>query len=221
VAASAAVEPSPYGSVAAEPYEPSEEPERDDNAPATLWNSKYDYAFGGMGGVGVMYTRFGGKNSVLVCGEGAVIIDHALSLGGGGCGLARRLKADDYSSTYTSDERMAFGYGGAIGRYHFLSRNMVNLSVGVMVGAGGVTTGTWQSDSDDVNNDDGRDFKSTHNDALFIVEPQIGAHLNLTRWLRLGATAGYRFVSAVDTVGLEASDISGIVAGGQLQAGWF
>ncbi len=216
----AAVGPSPYGTSTG--YEPasstSEEPSQK-RVPETLLDSNYDYAFGGMGGIAVMYSRFGGKNVVLVCGEGAVIIDHAFTLGGGGCGMARSPKAQEYSaSAYTEDDRMAFGYGGAIARYHFNSRKMVNYSLGVLVGAGGVTTGTWSGDPDDM---DDEEFEVEHSDAVFVVEPQVGAHLNITRWLRVGAVAGYRVVSAVDTEGLGASDVSGITAGGQIQAGWF
>jgi len=53
------------------------------------------------------------------------------------------------------------------------------------------------------------------------VEPQVGAHVNITRWLRLGAVAGYRVVSGMDTKGLSDSDLAGPTVGGQIQAGWF
>lgn len=222
VAPNSAVEPSPYGPVTAQPAKPLDEtPEPvDENAPATLWDKNYDYAFGGMGSVGVMYSRFGGKNAALVCGEGAVIIDHALTLGGGGCGITRMLKAEDYATgEYDSDDRMTFGYGGAIGRYHFLSRKLVNYSVGVLVGAGAVTTGSWTGTRNKL--EDEEPFTAERQDALFVVQPELGVHLNITRWLRTGATVGYRLVSGVDTKGLSAQDMNGIVAGGQIQAGWF
>jgi hypothetical protein len=173
-----------------------------------------------MGGVGVMYSRLAGKNVPLVCGEGAVIIDHALTLGGGGCGVAKLLKAQDYSTSsnqYDSDDRIAFGYGGAIVKYHFLSRQLVNVSIGTMIGAGGVTSGSWTYGEDD----EDKEFHNARHDAVFVLEPQVGAHLNITRWLRAGAVVGYRYVAGVDTKGLSERDISGITAGGQLQAGWF
>jgi hypothetical protein len=184
-----------------------------------LWDSNVDYAFGGMGGIGVMYTRIAGKDSPLICGEGAVIIDHALTLGGGGCGVTRLLKAQDYSSVaYDDNDRLTFGYGGAIGRYHFRSRKLVNVSVGALVGAGAVTTGSWTPKNGDNWEDK---FDAQRHDAVFVFEPQVGAHMNITRWLRLGAVAGYRIVSGVDTKGLSAGDLSGLTLGGQVQAGWF
>jgi hypothetical protein len=220
VASSASVEPSPYGPSAAEQNQKRnrERVEGARDRPETLVDESADYAFGGMGGVGVMYTRIAGKNAPLVCGEGAFIIDHALTLGGGGCGLPRMLKAQDYSTTdYDADDRMTFGYGGAILRYHFRSRRMVNFSIGALVGAGGVTTGSWDNKSDDFSDN----FRDRRHDAVFVFEPQVGAHINITRWLRAGAVGGYRLVSGVDTKGLNAADLFGITAGGQLQGGWF
>ena len=46
-------------------------------------------------------------------------------------------------------------------------------------------------------------------------------NVNLTRWLRVGANAGYRFTGGVRRFGLEESDLNGIVAGGTLALGWF
>ncbi len=43
---------------------------------------------------------------------------------------------------------------------------------------------------------------------VFIVQPSAGIEFNLFKWMRLGAKGGYRFVSDVDTVGLENSDVS-------------
>ncbi len=219
-------------SVAASPYEQespaagtesprkpagASHPEAEDR-PATLFGGDTDYAFGGFGGLGVMYTRFAGMDAVSVCGEGAVIIDHALTLGGGGCGVTRLAKAQNFGDAiYDSDQRMAFGYGGAIGRYHFFSRKVVNLSVGTLIGAGALTVGTRKPDADrgDMSLEDTRD------DAVFVLEPQVGGYANLTRWLRVGASVGYRFVAGVDFAGVKSSDLAGPSAGLQIQAGWF
>jgi hypothetical protein len=220
-ASSASVEPSPYGPPASPPSKTTkvQEEEAKSDVPATLLDGSVDYAFGGMGGIGVMYTRIAGKDSPLICGEGAVIIDHSLTLGGGGCGITRMLRAQDYSSTaYDDNDRMTFGYGGAIGRYHFRSRKLVNVSVGALIGAGGVTTGSWTPKS---GKDWTEQFDAERHDAVFVFEPQVGAHVNITRWLRLGAVAGYRIVSGVDTKGLSASDLAGPTLGGQIQGGWF
>lgn len=175
-----------------------------------------DYAIGGFGGVGVMYTRFAGHNAVQVCGEGAVIIDHALTLGGGGCGITTMLNADQYGP-YGPNDRINFGYGGAIIRYHLFSNRPINLGIGALIGAGGLTIGTL-----DGSNDNGPgNLTRTRSDAVFVLEPQIGGYANLTRWLRVGVTAGYRIVSSVNTQGLSAGDLTAPTLGGVIQAGWF
>jgi hypothetical protein len=220
-AAPNSVEVSPYGAGASDAppptATPAPPPRRD--VPATLFDSSSDYSIGGFGGIGVMYTRFAGGDRPLICGEGAVIIDHQFTLGGGGCGIASRMSAEKYGAApHSTDDRLLFGYGGAIVRYHFFSRRAVNLAVGGLIGAGGLQLGTWngkgsQSDTDN--------FTRKSQDAVFVVEPQVGGYVNLTRWLRFGAVGGFRFVSGVDTKGLRSQDLMGPTLGGQIQGGWF
>jgi hypothetical protein len=213
---------SPYGnggSDASPPAAPPPAPRPKDDAPATLFASGQDYAIGGFGGLGVMYTRFAGHDRPLVCGEGAVIIDHRFTLGGGGCGIAAMMNGSMYGNgPHSSDDRMSFGYGGAIVRYHFFSRKAANLAVGGLIGAGGLEIGTYKGTGDTT---DWNNYNGKHPDVVFVVEPQIGGYANLTRWLRVGAVGGFRFVSGVDTKGLKASDLMGPTIGGQIQAGWF
>ncbi len=219
--------PRSSGSVPASPYEspkpirvtqpeppPPSEPARKDR-PETLFGGG-DYAIGGFGGMGVMYTRFANNDVVQVCGEGAVIIDHALTFGGGGCGIAMLVHAANFGPPpHDPRDRLSFGYGGAIVRYHFYSRRVANLGVGALVGAGGLAIGPLTGSADN------RDYKPRRTEALFVFEPQIGGYLNITRWLRVGATAGYRIVSPVSTAGLSASDVGGLSVGGRVELGWF
>jgi hypothetical protein len=190
------------------------------DGPPTLLDMSADYAIGGFGGVGVMYTRFAGSSAVQVCGEGGVIIDHSLELGGGGCGVTTTVSA--YEKGYGPeprypDDRMTFGYGGFLIRYHLFSRRIVNLGVGALIGAGGLTIGTWDSSQDGW----AKDYKHMRSEAVFVVEPHVGAYTNFTRWLRFGAVAGFRFVSGVDTQGVSAWDLAAPTLGGVVQGGWF
>jgi hypothetical protein len=215
--AAAAPEPSPYDSGEPGSSNSTPKPAKTRDVPATLLDMSADYDIGGMGGVGVMYTRFARTDAVQVCGEGAVIIDHAFTLGGGGCGIVTRIKGEKYGpEQHDPDDRVQFGYGGAIARYHFFSRRVVNLSVGTLIGAGAIAIGTWHGSSDDTDNFDSR----TH-EAVFVLEPQVGCHANVTRWLRVGVHAGYRLVSGVDTERLSWKSTSSPTLGGTIQVGWF
>jgi hypothetical protein len=187
----------------------------DSGAPATLFasNSKLD----GYGALGVMYTRFAGRDAAELCGEGGLTIDRTLTLGLAGCGIARTIKTTKLDPTEDARYRTAFGYGGAVVRYHFFSQKVYNLSLGTVIGAGMVAADDWDEHHDDRANNDG-----PHRvDWVFIVEPQIGGYVNVVRWLRMGATVGYRFVSGVDTKGLSASDLAAPTVGLQAQVGWF
>lgn len=231
-AAAAQTEPtSAASSLGPSPYEPSNRPpqatkppaapvppSKQDDGPPTLLGRGGDYAIGGFGGLGVMYTRFAGTNAVQVCGEGAVIIDHALTLGGGGCGITTPISAAKYGPwPQDPNQKMTFGYGGAIIRYHLFSNSAINLGVGALVGAGGLVIGIYNE-----NADPGSDsFTNKRSEAVFVFEPQVGGYANMTRWLRLGVTGGYRITSSVHMQGLSAGDLSSPTLGGVLQIGWF
>jgi hypothetical protein len=212
---------SPYGP-APPPYEPPAPPPPQrsmtgTSSPATLLDAAGDYAIGGFGGISVMYTRFVGTNAAQVCGEGAVILDHALTFGGGGCGVVTMVDAQGYGDLpHDPSDRLMFGYGGAIIRYHFRSREMVNVAAGALIGAGGLSIGPY-----DTQTDPGQTVQPKSSEAVFVFEPQIGAYLNVTRFLRLGVNGGYRIASSVKTKGLSAADISGPSLGGSIQLGWF
>lgn len=223
------VEPS-SSTVAASPYDsppapavqvadkaPSPPPKQKTyDGPPTLIDFSIDYAIGGYGGVGVMYTRFVNSGVPQVCGEGAVLLDHVLEIGGGGCGITASVDASAYGpEPHQSGDRMRFGYGGGLIRYHFFSHSKVNLGVGALIGAGGISIGVPND------NDDTGEYTHLRSEAVFVFEPHVGAYSNVTRWLRIGAIVGYRLVSGVDMKNLSNSDFSAPTLGGVVQGGWF
>ena len=54
-----------------------------------------------------------------------------------------------------------------------------------------------------------------------MFQPAVAVHANLTKWMRLGLTAGYRLTSGVDHLGFKESDVNGLMLGGQIQFGAF
>ncbi len=184
---------------------------------ATLLDSG-DYAFGGFAGVNVMYTRFAKTNATLVCGEGGLILDHALVFGGGGCGLVTNISGEAYGDApHEPNDRLMFGYGGALVRYHFLSKEVANVAIGMLIGAGGITIGSWKGTGEDWQ----KDYTPKRSEAVFILEPQVGGYLNITRWFRVGASANYRLASGVGIPGLTSSQVGGPSMGINLHFGWF
>ncbi len=86
-----------------------------------------------------------------------------------------------------------------------------------LLGISGTSNYRGTSWNDD-NYDEHRHLK-TH-DALFVAEPRLTGYINLTRWARMGAFAGYRFVGGVNMQNLSTGDLSGPVVGGTVQFGW-
>lgn len=77
----------------------------------------------------------------------------------------------------------------------------------------------WGSVNIDVN-DNNLEYEDL--DKIFVVTPEIGIELNVTKWFRVGATAGYRFVDGVDkSTGLSDDDFRGTVATLAIRFGWF
>ncbi|MEM6397680.1 MAG: hypothetical protein AAF741_15130 [Bacteroidota bacterium] len=91
-----------------------------------------------------------------------------------------------------------------------LSYNAVHPYISVRAGWGAI----------DINFDNpDTDFNS---DQIFAVTPEVGAELNLTRWMRLSGALGYRYISGVnDDNPLEESSLRGLTANITLRFGWF
>lgn len=68
--------------------------------------------------------------------------------------------------------------------------------------------------------DPGLEFEDL--DQVFVATPEIGLEFNLTRWMRLGGTVGYRYISGInDETPIGSDDLNGLVAGVTLRLGWF
>jgi hypothetical protein len=179
--------------------------------PPVLLRSKS--RLGGYGALTVAYSRMLGRDGALIGAEGALLVEHRLSIGLAGYGFARRPRGPN--DLNGDSQRFESGYGGLSLHYLLLTQSPLCFSFGALVGGGAVTLGpSHYSDR----RDDWEDRVST--DAFFVIEPQIGAHATLTRWMRIGATASYRFVSGVSRFGFDNSDVNGVVLGSNIQLGW-
>jgi hypothetical protein len=177
--------------------------------PVTLFGHG-NVKFGGYGSIGARYARLRGEDTALVGLEGALLIDHRLAVGFAAYGSSnehRLASGNGFDRPF-----MHFGYGGFLMRYHaFIPRSPVSISFAALVGGGGVgLTDRWD---DDVRRDNA--------DVFFIFEPQLGAHLNVTRWMRVGVDAGYRLVSGIGRFGFTEADFRGASVGGSVGFGWF
>jgi len=200
-------------------------PARDayDGPPLLLGNGK-QFRLGGYGGIGGAYTRLMGQHSGLVSFEAAFLLDHRLSLGAVGYAFTRTPSGPDAADG--SQRQFGAGYGGVAVRYSVFSGLPVYGTFGLVLGAGAVNLhrdNGWddEADWDDGFDEDDPSFKAGRFDPFLFVQPEIALNANATRWLRFGATLGYRFTNGVGRFGLDESDLNGVVVGGSIQVGWF
>ena len=96
------------------------------------------------------------------------------------------------------------GYGGLELDYIASSNDLLHLSVGVLVGAGGI--GYTHDNNNDMFN------TSPAKDAFFVLEPSAHVNLNVTHYFRIAAGASYRYVSGLKSIVSTNNDLSGPTA---------
>jgi len=170
---------------------------------------------GGYGGFSTAYTHMLDHNGALIGVEGALLLAHRLSFGLAGYGFSRAPSGP--AALDGSERRFGVGYGGFVVRYAFLTHLPVYPSLGVLIGGGAVVL----TDEDFDDGDDHDDDENEQADGFFVFQPELSFHTNLTRWMRLGVTAGYRVTGSVHRFGLQESEVNGVTLGGNVQFGWF
>jgi hypothetical protein len=194
------------------PPAPAEHDEYD-GPPLLVGDARKKVKVGGYGGPTVAYTHMLNRDGVLVGGEGAVLINHRLSFGGAGYGFTGTPEGP--AANDGTPREFFTGYGGFLIRYAIYTNIPVYASFGMLVGGGGITLAprTHTDDDTDTNNVETRGF--------FVLQPDVSLHANVTRWLRFGLTFAYRIAESVDDFDPIGEDMSGVVVGGNIQAGWF
>ena len=161
---------------------------------------------GGFGGPTIKLTQMDGQFSVMMGGRGGWVINESVVIGGGGYALVNGGSFDDLTDGAGTLE-MAYG-GLELGYLHRLGDH-VDLSFGLMVGAGSVA---WEPDGE---------MGERTDDGFFVLEPESGITLSVTRAIRLGLGVSYRLVQGAELFELEGGDLSGIAGVVSLRFGSF
>jgi hypothetical protein len=177
---------------------PAQEPERPPSAIGTGWRD-----FGGYLELDMKFGDLMNEFAAFAGGRAAVLLKRRVYLGIGAAGLATD-NARIPGPVPGSSHALQMGYGGLLIGYVIPTRSLVQITTDVLVGAGGL-------DLEDQDQDD----------AVFVFEPTVGVELMLSRVVRLGLGAGYRFVGDTDLAGLEDSDLRGFTGTAAVRVGWF
>jgi hypothetical protein len=145
---------------------------------------------GGYGAFGAGYSVIDNNHAVLFGGRFGWIASHSIGVGIGAMGFINEFH---YEPSIDHEVFLAGGYGGLYIEPILLFRSPVHLSFPVMLGAGGIS---YVSKESNLNNNLIED-----SEAFLMIEPGAEVELNLTKFFRLAIGATYRFPTAFD-VGL-------------------
>jgi hypothetical protein len=158
-------------------------------------------------------TLLGGHPGLLVGGQGGWIINHTLTVGGGGYGLVNPITYGEmmHRRPPAPDQYLQMGYGGVLLQYHFFADWLINGSVGVLIGAGGVGFGPREGE-----------LQEGVMQPFFVTEPEATVYLNVTEWMRVGAGVSYRYLTTGERCSLPSqSDLNGYAGSLALEVGAF
>ena len=157
-----------------------------------------DLRHGGFGAPVVKLTEIDSRFGVLVGGRGGWIINGSVVIGGGGYGLANVANFEHRMNGAGDPGGLEMAYGGLELGYVHRPDELVHVSVGLLIGAGGVV---WNPDGPSGNQAD---------DAFFVAEPELDVVLNATRFLRVALGVSYRLTRGVELFELRNAELSGL-----------
>ncbi len=160
---------------------------------------------GGFGGP-ITEIGLGNKLNTSVGGGGGLIIN-SFFIGGYGLGSV------DFEQLIETDDVdvLDIGHGGFWLGGTFRPYKILHGYASARIGWGAVNVEL---------NDTGQTWRDL--DKIFVMTPEIGVELNLTKWFRVAGTIGYRYVSGTNEArGYTDEDFSEAIAGITLRFGWF
>lgn len=140
----------------------------------------------GFGGPIVEFSVAKGQFSVSNGGGGGVILNQSFFLGGYGISTSNQLVISVPNANY----RLDFGHGGFWLGYINSHTKLVHFASSLRLGWGSV-------------NMRDRNYGNNFNTRLsncFVATPELGIEVNITRFFRIAATAGYRVVAGISEI---------------------
>lgn len=150
------------------------------------------------------------ERGLLAGAYGGFIINRRYLFGVAGYGLVTNIEFEGLVPGQTTPKPLNLqgGYGGIIIGGTIAPRELIHISIPVVLGAGSLEV----VDKDFfVNNPADSEF-TVENSVFFIAEPGIEVEFNITKYFRLGAGMTYRYISGLELENVKDDDISGTTA---------
>lgn len=186
-----------------------------------------DVHHSGYGGVHLKIGSINKKSGMFVGGRGGWLVNGKFTLGFAGYGLVSGRDITYYDKDdQRIDTKINLGYGGMYLEYIHEPVDVIHLTGSVLCGFGGALFDDidWYHDHDyDYDNREKKPWA-----AYYVIEPTIGVELNVTKFMRIGVTASYRYMDDFesnqlydDSQQLRESNMSGFNGGLYLVFGGF
>lgn len=173
----------------------------------------------GFGNIDFRISQVKGGQALLIGGYGGLLLNKNVMFGVGAYGFAANtgFEGIDPLSNVEKDLTLYGGYGGLLLGFKIASKEIVHLSVPILIGAGHLDV------SDDNYFDSYKDDTkyNLESSAYFAVEPSALLEINISQHFRLGLGAGYRVVRGLSLENVEDADLSGFSGVISFQVGNF
>ena len=167
----------------------------------------------GYGGVSVHGSTILHNPAVWVGGRGGLILGERFSIGGAFYQLSYRHGGPIVDPT-GRELGIRAAYGGLQVGYVLFDRHRFELDLDTLIGAGSACISAQPGFADD-------DWRCIEAVRMFVTEPGLSARFEVVEFLRLGLTAGYRFVAREQWRPPNDFQVSGPYVGVDVDFGWF
>jgi hypothetical protein len=163
-----------------------------ENADSTQYLLSEGVVLSGFGGPFAELSSIHDQAGVCLGAGGALVVNQTVFLGAYFEGLVTNHYMEELQS-YVNIERpkVSFEHGGLWFGYVYKPKKPVHGGISMKLGWGEISLEGDEFD-DDV------DVPFDFDDRIFSVIPQLELELNMTRWFRINAGVGYRFVTGID-----------------------
>lgn len=180
--------------------------QNDDGKTETLFNGKVRIS--GFGAPLCSWGSINGQFASLSGGGGAVTFNRRLFIGGYNLSTDNRIKIEH---DLGGDSRLRMEHGGFWVGYDFMPKKLIHPTVSVKTGWGTATLA--------YNDNDNSEYVR---DAIFVVEPEVGAELNVAKFFKIALSGSYRFVQSDDELAqYDVNNLDGFTMNASLKFGWF
>lgn len=159
------------------------------------------------------------QQALIMGAYGGILINKNVMFGVAGYGIATESKFDGFNPETLESRNLNIygGYAGMLMGFKVASKEIIHLSVPMILGAGHVDV----SDNNFFDVSNGDNDLTLESSAFFVFEPSALLELNVSHHFRLGFGGGYRLVKGSALDNLDDNDLSGFTGVVSFQFGKF